>query len=366
MKYGFLKILSLLALTSQMAMALPQVDASLDIDAPAFGYRPVIYADDTDPDLFYLPYTHIEIMQNTTTGLPDLSIVYQPSGLVFMATVRPSYDPEGTKSLRDLILARRPTARFVPLPLTAGSFAMNIRYSNQQNQPVDVVIPHNKGYVVPHLDPQKPASLMLLFNRQQANLIIMTLMGSGSLALNYEYSYRAAFTPSRARLKFEWSELNEHLPRVPPLGGLTERNLQMFVKDAVENRSIQLEILEGRKDGATLMNQLANFVRERCFLPIASSQGQAQALYAPNAHGCAGTTVSELQFEAPSVGDLKAAAGFSIFQLCQRYPQLIRHKRGNSYFEGCPDRIYSQGEPQAMPVGTRDEAVPAPIVNPME
>jgi len=341
---------------------LPNIDKTVGVHSLS-DYIPYVLRDDKDENLFYLPFTHLAITgSDSDPNKPDFSFVYLPAGLVIQLGVQISIDQEGLQPLIAEIKAKNPAARFRYLPVETGRFMPTIR----NNMGVDSYAKSQTDFNIAHNNPREKRELSFFFTKSIADLIVLSITNGGGFAINYEYQFRASITPSSAKVKMHWGEIESFIATNSPTGSvISPSGINESVQRMSANKSISIQLVGDNSHLGAILKRVTAFIKERCFQPV-SSRSRQPIGFKKRPSGC-DNRQEEFFFHSTAIETFTGLAGFQLPALCFSHPDHFRFMDQNGQFiKGCPDAIYGVdgGEPSVLtkrPTIRRKE-IPNPII----
>jgi hypothetical protein len=362
---SLITILILLYLIDKPSYALPNIDQTVRLSTFE-NYSPYVLQDDQDENIFYLPFTRLALASlESEPKRPDFSFVYLPEGLIIQLSVEVAIDQNGLRPLITNIKAKNPAARFRYLPVTTGRFMPTLR--NEIG--LDTYAKSQTDFKIAHNHPREKRALTFFFTRTVADLIVLSIAKGGGFAINYEYQFKAAVTPSTAQIKINWQAVEQFLASHITIGTpLSPTGIHQLVRQMATHRAISIKLIGNNRHLGAILKRVSAFIRESCFQSV-SFRGlkSVSAGLTLRQKGCDNKVV-EFVYQSTGIEELTALAGFQLPSLCFEYPDHFRFmdKKGQ-LVKGCPDGIYgATGKgPQVLthkPTPQRTE-IPKPIIN---
>jgi hypothetical protein len=344
------------------AFAMPSIDKPAALTSLATGFRSVIFADTDDPNLFYLPYTRIQLTR-LENGSPAFSFAYTDRGALLTGEMVAVADTEALATQIAELKRIRPLARFKPLPIKSGTYVTALRTENK----IDGGFVGDAPEGIAQDFPEFPIQASFYFPRTLADRIVLALNGGAAFGINYRYVFDAATAPSAARIKIDWNQAHSFLVReTAGMGGITLPGVVQLLQKMQQNRTVEI-IVEGTAEVSdALLFHLARTMTQACFAKDEMNAGEIAefATYTPRSSGCS-LNESEFIVQVPRVQTFVAQAGFQLGGMCTTSPQNFGFiLPSGAIQQGCPDRIYGTGTPPmpivVAPQPTNPE-VPAPL-----
>lgn len=323
-------------------LAIPNMDKTVGVSSLE-NYTPYVLQDDQDENVFYLPFTRIALASSDhDPNLPDFSFVYLPDGLIIQLGVQVTIAQAGLRPLIADIKAKNPAARFRYLPVTSGRFMPTLR--NQKG--IDTYATSQTDFNIAHNNPRQKRALSFFFTKPVADLIVLSIANGGGFAINYEYQFTAAITPSSARVKIHWEEVEQFLATQSPISTpLSLTGIHELVRQMNANQTISIQVIGNTSHLGTILKRITAFIRESCFQPV-SVRGIKSMLagFTLYQQGCQNQQ-TEIFYQTTPIEEFTALAGFQLPSMCIEYPEHFRFldKKGQ-LVKGCPDGIYGAEE----------------------
>jgi len=342
-------IIVLLYFINIPVFAFPSVDKTVGVHTLS-NYAPYVLRDDKDENVFYLPFTRLAIA-DTDSNKPDFSFVYLAAGVLIQLGVQVSIDQAGLRPLIEEIKAKNPNARFRYLPVESGRFMPTLR----NNMGVDSYAKSQTDFNIAHNNPRQKRQMSFFFSPSIADLIVLSIANGGGFAINYEYQYRASVTPTSARVKIHWGEVDQFIGTPTPV---SKTGINALVREMSANQSISIQIVGDSGHLGAILKRVTALIRESCFKPVPAGFEKRQ-------NGCENKP-AELFSQTAPIEEFTALAGFQLPGMCFSHPDHFRFMdKDGQFVKGCPDSIYGADGPSVLskkPTIRRSE-IPEPIIH---
>ncbi|OAD20893.1 hypothetical protein THIOM_003371, partial [Candidatus Thiomargarita nelsonii] len=114
--------------------------------------------------------------------------------------------------------------------------------------------------------------MSFFFSPSIADLIVLSIANGGGFAINYEYQYRASLTPTSARVKIHWGEIDQFIGTNTPTGTfVSPTGINELVRQMSANQSISIQLVGDSGHLAAILKRVTALIRESCFKPISST-----------------------------------------------------------------------------------------------
>lgn len=337
---------------SSYAQGAPLVDSLAGVSELESRYIATVFRDSDDPNLFYLPYSRLQIVPSSwNQSIPAFSFSYSPDGALLSFTVKPSLDRERLESVVNSIRRDNPNARFKPLPIEGGRYVPTLRTESLIDE---LLVDKSKGVGIEQNQPHLETSFSFFFERDVADRIVMALNTGAAFGLNYSYRFRAMTTPSAALVRVNWGRLESRVSRYSGMGSAISRSAieKSLVSDGQQGL-VEVKLLGGGDSSLLPMiyRKVTRLITDKCFVGIESGSATGDespvslAGYRSNPAGC-GEQPDEFEIVTQENEEFTAQAGLQIGGLCTRYKSHFNFVGAEGRIEtGCPNTIYGTSTP---------------------
>jgi hypothetical protein len=336
-KFALTIAVVLLCLINIPVLGLPNIDKTVGVHRLS-NYAPYVLLDDKNENVFYLPFTRLALAgTDDDPSQQDFSFVYLPAGLIIQLGVQVSIDKAGLLPLIEEIKAKNPAARFRYLPVETGRFMPTLRNS----MGIDAYVTSQTDFNIAHNDPRQKREMSFFFTRTIADLIVLSITNGGGFAINYEYQFKASATPSSARVKIHWGEIEQFIATHSPASTLfSASKLNELVRQMNINRAISIRLVSDNGHLGAILKRVTALIRESCFRAVSATGANLMQVGFERRKGCENKQ-AEFFYQTAPIEEFTALACFQLPGMCISHPDHFRFMgKDGQFVKGCPDGIY--------------------------
>ncbi len=335
----------------------------------------LMFADNENPNAFYVPYDQIELVKIPGSDKPAFSFVFNEDGGIVTFTVRASHSAARKATIREMITQGKQVKPLAPIGggWMLGVVGKSVSFTvNGQPLNIQTVLP------------DVPVSLQLKLDKTEVGLLVQAFKTGANVSVNYVYQFRGATTPFWVHASVNWFSFRnflqtqtliatQHCEQSQNEGGFlfwtssanakacgnSFSNVRDIVRTAIQNQTVRIVSLQSGTDTEErTIDELTKMIISKQFKPmdlaweaitptppttsceVGGSGSFSASCYAEaNSFVWNNTTAIEnisedYYIQSQGVMTLPAAVGGSLNAFCGTNPDLFVHSRTGK--TGCP------------------------------